>query len=78
MKTDDHAGRASPDVPESIKRHAPRPVLRPDGSWRAMADAVDRTELENADAEKARQKWAARISSSRKLRLGFRMARDDQ
>jgi hypothetical protein len=61
------AGReAKPDapaleVPERIRKDAPTPVLRPGGSWVAMADAVDQGVREAQDAAKARQnEWAAR------------------
>ena len=47
-------------VPERIRRHAPAPVLRPDGGWKARADAVDRRVREQQEAQKARNEWAAR------------------
>jgi hypothetical protein len=75
MKTNGGADRQSADVPEGIKRHAPRPVLRPDGSWRTMADAVDRAEFEKAEASAVRRR--ARMAASRRLRLGFRMSRSN-
>ena len=51
----------APEVPERIKKEAPKPVLRPGGSWAPMADAVDQSVRESQDATKARQnEWAAR------------------
>lgn len=47
-------------VPERIRRHAPAPVLRPDGSWKARAEEVDRRVREQQEAQKARNEWAAR------------------
>ncbi len=47
-------------VPERIRRHAPAPVLRPDGGWKARADEVDRRVREQQEAQRARNEWAAR------------------
>lgn len=59
-----------PTVPEAIKRHAPIPELRPGGSWRARADAVDRAVHEADEAAKARQSWADRASTGQKQGMG--------
>ncbi len=77
MTTEKHTGDGIPEVPDKIKRHAPRPVLRPDGSLRRMADEVDRMVEERHDAAKARNEWAERLSSSRKRGLGYRITRND-
>ena len=61
----DNSGKTL-EVPEKIKRHAPRPVLRPDGSWRRMADQVDRILEEKQDADRARNAWSARLDASRR------------
>lgn len=50
-----------PDVPERIRKHAPQPVLRPDGAWRAMADQVDQQVREALDAQKAKHEWDQRL-----------------
>jgi len=67
-----------PDVPERIKQDAPKPVLRPGGSWAARADAVDQAVREGQDADKARNEWRARIKvrRSRGMGMGFRRAAD--
>lgn len=65
------------DVPERIRKHAPTPVLRPDGSWRAAADAVDQRVREAEDAAKARREWAARRSMGRGYGMGFSFGRSD-
>lgn len=58
---------AAPEVPERIRTDAPRPVLRPGGSWAPLADAVDQNVREGQDAAKARQnEWAARKSEGAK------------
>lgn len=56
------------DVPERIRRHAPAPVLRPDGSWKARADEVDRRVREQQEAQRARNEWAARTQQARPAR----------
>jgi hypothetical protein len=53
----------APEIPESIKRHAPVPVLKPDGSWRARANEVDCRVREEKAAQKAKNEWAARSAS---------------
>ena len=63
------------EVPEQIKKHAPKPVLRPGGSWRARADAVDQKVREAQDAAKARKEWAARIKTERKQSMGMSFKR---
>jgi hypothetical protein len=85
-------------VPEEIRRHAPQPVLRPDGSLRQLARDVDRNVAENEAVRKSRDKWntrmrnakqeiergyaegesdcwAARLSSSKKRGLGYRIGK---
>lgn len=56
------------DVPERIRRHAPVPVLRPDGNWKARADEVDRRLREQKEAQKARNEWAARRQQAQPAR----------
>lgn len=51
----------APEVPERIRKHAPQPVLRPDGAWRAMADQVDQQVREEMDAQKAKHEWEQRL-----------------
>jgi hypothetical protein len=63
------------EVPERIKNHAPAPVLRPGGSWKARADAVDQKVREAQDAAKARKEWAARIKTERKQSMGMSFRR---
>tara|TARA_R110002124_G_scaffold183401_4_gene350833 strand:- start:57909 stop:58208 length:300 start_codon:yes stop_codon:yes gene_type:complete len=70
---------AAPEVPERIKQDAPKPVLRPGGSWAARADAIDQAVREQQDAARAKNDegkngWAARIKrkSGRGLGMGFR------
>ncbi len=75
METEKDSVGGTPEVPEKIKRHVPRPVLRPGGSWRPMADDVDRLEREKRDADKARNGWAVRLAESRKRGIGYRMGR---
>ena len=59
------------EVPERIKKHKPEPVLKPDGSWRARADALDRTIYEGNEAKKAKSDWAKRIDQSLRTGKGF-------
>lgn len=79
----------SSGIPDDIKRHAPKPVLRPVGSLKWMADEVDRqVQAERVAAHKAQEQkpaaepvkketgWGARLSASRKRGIGFRMSRD--
>ncbi len=63
-----------PEVPERIRQDAPKPVLRPGGSWAARADAIDQAVRENQDAAKAKKEWTARIKrkSGRGMGRGFR------
>jgi hypothetical protein len=68
-------GGKIPEPPEKIKRHAPRPVLRPGGNWRRMADQVDRMVEEKHDADRARDVWSARLDASQKRGLGYRITR---
>lgn len=67
------------EVPERIKNHAPKPALRPSGSWAAGADAVDQRVREAQDAAKARNEWAARIRTGKRRGMGmaFRRSADD-
>lgn len=64
-----------PDVPERIKQHAPEPALRPGGSWKARADAIDSRIRESAEAEKAKADWASRIKTRRKHGMGYAFRR---
>jgi hypothetical protein len=63
------------DVPERIKKHAPTPVLRPDGSMRRAADAVDQRVREAEDAAKAEREWAAPRDMRRGFGMGYSFAR---
>ena len=63
------------EVPPRIKKHAPAPVLRPGGSWKARADAVDQKVREAQDAAKARKEWAARIKTVHKQSMGMSFRR---
>jgi hypothetical protein len=68
------------EVPESIRKHAPALALRPGGSWKARADAIDQRVREAQDAAKARSDWAARIKTRHRdsMRMSFkRSARGD-
>jgi hypothetical protein len=68
----DSKGKQS-DIPERIKKDAPKMVLKPDGSWRAMARQVDRTVQEKQDAADATNKWAQRMKEqSANLKQGAR------
>lgn len=71
---DSKTEQAVPEVPEHIKKHAPKPVLRPGGSWAADADAVDQRVREQQDAAKAQNKWNAGVKRKpgRGMRMGFR------
>jgi hypothetical protein len=62
------------EVPERIRQHAPRPSLRPTGSWKARADAVDQRVREAQDAAKAKNEWANRNTVRHKpgLKMSFR------
>lgn len=66
-----------PIVPDSIKRDAPKPSLRPGGSMRAGADAVDQRIREASDARKARAEHRVEVRHKPSMRMAFRMARDD-
>jgi hypothetical protein len=68
------ANAATGEIPERIRQHAPKPVLRPGGSWAALADAVDQRVREAQDAAKAEAEWAARIRSGRRRGRGMGMA----
>jgi len=74
---------------DDIRRHAPKPVLRPGGSLRAMADEVDRlVNAERAAAERPHQEtpapaehvrqngWSARLNASRRRGIGLRISRE--
>lgn len=63
-KTEDQS--ESGEVPERIKQHAPTPVLRPDGSWKARADAIDEKVRERQEAKKSKNEWAARLKTSQR------------
>lgn len=65
--------RAPGDVPERIRKDAPAPVLRPDGSWKARADAIDQAVHENRDAVKAKNEWAARLKPGHRRGHGMGM-----
>lgn len=70
----ERAHAQAPEVPERIKNHAPAPVLRPGGSWKARADAVDQRVREAHDAEKAKNEWAARLRPGHRRGKGMGMA----
>jgi hypothetical protein len=54
------AGAAAPHH-ERTKWDKPKPALRPTGSWRRMADAVDQAVRESQDAAAARRnEWKTR------------------
>ena len=74
MTTEQESKAKQPEVPERIKKDAPRMVLKPDGSWRAMAKQVERIVLEKHDAAIAENKWAARMKeqSAGNLKQGAR------
>jgi hypothetical protein len=63
------------EVPERIRQHVPTPVLRPDGSWKARADAVDQTVRETQEAAKAKNEWAARMKTGPRRTKGKGMKR---
>lgn len=67
-----------PVIPEAIKRHAPKPSLRPSGSMRAGADAVDQRVREASEAKKARAEHTVVVRHKPSMRMAFRMSRDDQ
>lgn len=57
---DQKPGAAAPQH-ERTKWGAPKPTLRPTGSWRRMADAVDQNVRESEDAAAARRnEWKTR------------------
>lgn len=67
-------GEAPPRAAESparTKQDAPKPELRPGGSWRAQANAVDQAVRERSDAAKART--AERENQPRRKRRGMGM-----
>jgi len=68
------AAESAPDMPERIKNDAPKPVLRPGGSWAARAAEVDQSVREQQDAEKAKNDWTSRIKrkSGRGMGMSFR------
>ena len=53
----------SATIPESIRQHAPVPVLKPDGSWKARAQEIDQRVREEKAAQKAKNEWAARAAA---------------
>jgi hypothetical protein len=69
------------EVPERIRKDAPKQVLKPGGSWRALANEVDRIVIEKRDAAIAENKWAARVKEqmeqkeARIRKLGLRFKR---
>ena len=74
-----HDGKSAPkageaqvpeQVPDRIKQDAPTPVLKPRGSWRARADAVDRSVREEQEAAKAKNEWAKRLKANLKQNQG--------
>lgn len=56
------------DVPARIKKDAPKPVLRPDGTWKAGADRVDRDVREKNEAETAKTRWNQRSADQKRGR----------
>jgi hypothetical protein len=75
------ADAAKGEVPERIRQHAAKPVLRPAGSWAALADAVDQRVREAQDAAKAQAEWASRIRNRRRrgrsMGMAFRRSTDN-
>ena len=55
-------------VPARIKTDAPKPVLRPDGAWKAQADRVDRDVREKDEAETAKTRWRQRKADQKRGR----------
>jgi hypothetical protein len=66
MVTEKDLNQKPGEIPERIKKDAPKLVLRPDGSWRALANQVDRVEIEKHDAAVAKRKWGARVKEEMK------------
>lgn len=73
-KAPEREPKQAPDVPTRIKKHAPAPVLRPGGSWRARADQIDRHVREQDEARRAETTWAQRTQARQgeRLKTGFR------
>lgn len=70
MANDKDLSQKPGEIPERIKKDAPKMVLRPDGSWRALANQVDRIEIEKHDAAVAKRKWKARVKEEIKQKEG--------
>lgn len=70
MVTEKDLNQKPGEIPERIKKDAPKMVLRPDGSWRALANQVDRMEIEKRDAAIAKRKWGARVKEEMKQKEG--------
>lgn len=67
----DQTAAAKPaEMSERIRKDAPKPVLRPGGSWAARAAEIDQSVRENQDAQKAKQGWAARVQPKAKRGMG--------
>jgi hypothetical protein len=64
------------DLPARIREDAPTPALRPGGSWKQRAAAIDQAVREARDAAKAKKEWAARIKPRHRRSMGmaFRMS----
>jgi len=78
MSKTPNAGHENQGVPEEIRRHAPRPVLRPDGSLRQLARDVDRNVAENEAARKSRDKWNARVRDAKQeIESGYAKGESD-
>jgi hypothetical protein len=81
MTTEKDLTQKPGEIPERIRKDAPKMVLRPDGSWRALANEVDRVETEKRDAAIAKNKWAARVKEqmeqkeARLRKIGLRFKR---
>ena len=63
------------ELPGRIKKHASAPELRPGGSWKQRAQAVDQAVREKHEAQKAKQECAARIKAERKQGMGMSFRR---
>lgn len=67
---------APEQVPERIRKDAPKPELKPGGGWAERAARVDQAVREAQDAQKAKNEWAQRINIRHRhgIRQSFRMS----
>jgi hypothetical protein len=78
MSKPPNASHENQAVPEEVRRDAPRPVLRPDGSLRQLARDVDRHVAENEAARKSRDKWNARVRDAKQeIESGYAKGESD-